>query len=87
MSILPSIGRQKLRKDHTVTPHLLSTSIHYWECTIWREIFAAQNFRGLAAGKDFAKNFFRSSTIAKPRPHWVYANHTYITVMASEFNV
>ena len=60
------------------------------EHTVWREIFAGQNFRGLAAGKDFAKNF-RGSTIAKLRPHWVYANHTHITresaVMASEFSV
>ena len=29
------------------------------EHTVWREIFAGQNFRGLAAAKDFAKNFSR----------------------------
>ena len=27
--------------------------------TVWREIFAGQNFRGLATGKDFAKKFSR----------------------------
>ena len=41
--------------------------------------------------KNFRENFFRDSTIAKPHPYWVYANHIQITresaVMASEFSV
>ena len=52
--------------------------------------FCGTKFRGLAAGKDFMKTFL-SSTIAKPHPYWVYANHTHIThesaVMASEFSI
>ena len=58
--------------------------------TIWREIFAGQNFRGLAVGKDFAKNF-PGLTITILHSYWVYSNHTHITresaVMASKFSV
>ena len=50
----------------------------------------ARNFRGLAACKDFSKNFC-GSTIAKLHPYWVPANHTHITresaVMARELSV
>ena len=37
--------------------HLSMTT--FCHSTVWREIFAGQNFRGLAAGKDFAKKISR----------------------------
>ena len=59
--------------------------------TVWREIFARKNFSAdWPLAKISLKNF-HGSTITKPCPYWVYANHTHTTcespVMASEFSV
>ena len=69
---------------HCVISDKLAEFRHWWlgleptsfnsGSTVWQEIFAGQNFRGLAAGKDFSKIFSQfddhkaqSTTITKFR--------------------
>ena len=52
----------------------------------------ARNFRRTKFSRIGCWQRFHGSTIAKPRPYWVYANHTHMitresAVMASEFSM
>ena len=73
--------------SHYLSPYWVSTmfNIPYGEKFSWDKIFV-----NWPLAKISWKSFY-SSTITKPHPYWVYANHTYIThesaVMASEFSV
>ena len=73
--------------SHYLSPYWVSTMWHilYGEKFSWDKIFA-----NWPLAKTLRK-YFCGSMITKPRPYWVYANHTHITresaVMVNEFSV